>query len=369
MAKARMYHLPFFTPVYPGNAEILFTTEEVYAYLRSLKLRVEDDHVDYLVKRGIVGFRKITGQGKKKSVKGRWSLPQRELLREALTLEQRGKMSGVELCILPVSKWLYWGDPADIELEQIKRAMQTWATYQQKRPRRSYEHVEREVRQFLRTIGHPDAVDKPAIGGQLANWFYNGRWPEEKVLQEYLKPVIDPDYRGECRGPQGASFSVEAVSYQILARQKAIEQMAKRQIPDPIWQWARAFYLVFLSTYEQKRPTMLAEVANDQAIASLFQASTLDQLYTQACHQLAQVVGVGLLDPAPPTLPEQWQLATWLRKGTVGRVSSQPVPTGLYGPSGQPLMHLSISVSCENPSGESEISVDERLTSAGDHLK
>ncbi len=353
MAKARTYNLPFFTPVHPRNAEVLFTTEEVYAYLRSLKLQVEDDHIDYLVKRGIVGLREIKGQGKRKSVRGRWSLPQRELLREALTLEQRGKMSGVELCILPVSKWLYWGDPADIELEQIKRAMQTWATYQQKRPRRSYEHVEHEVRQFLRTIGHPNAVDKGAIGERLANWFYNGQWPEEKVLREHLKPIIDPDHRGECRGPQGASFSAEAVSYLLLARQRAIEQMAKRQVPDSVWEWARAFYLVFLCMYEQNRPTLFAEVAKDQAIASLFQAPTLNQLYSQACHQLAQVVGVGLLDPAPPTLPEQWHPATWLQKGVVGRVSNQPVFSGFYGPSGQPLMHLSITVSYENPSGAS----------------
>lgn len=315
MAKARTYTLPFFTPVYPRNAEILFTTEEVYAYLRSLKLRVEDDHIDYLVKRGIVGLRTIKGQGKRKSVRGSWSLSQRELLREALTLEQRGKMPGVALCVLPVSKWLYWGDSAAIELEQIKRAMQTWAIYQQKRPQRSYEHLKREVTQLLRTIGHPDAVDKRTIGEQLANWFYNGQRPEEKALREHLSPIIDPDGLGEYRGPQGASFSVEAVSYLLLAR-----------------------------------PTLLAEVANDQTIASLFQAPTLDQLYSQACHQLAQVVGVGLLDPAPSTLPKQWHPATWLQQRITGRVSSQPIPSGLYGPSGQPLMHLSINVSFENPS-------------------
>jgi hypothetical protein len=74
MAKARTYNLPFFTPVHPRNAEVLFTTEEVYAYLRSLKLQVEDDHIDYLVKRGIVGLREIKGRGKRKSVRGRWSL-------------------------------------------------------------------------------------------------------------------------------------------------------------------------------------------------------------------------------------------------------------------------------------------------------
>jgi hypothetical protein len=209
MAKARAYNIPFFMPMFPRKAEILFTTEEVSAYLRSLKLQVEGDHIDYLVKRGIVGLREIQGRGKRKSVRAHWSLPQRELLREALTLEQREKALVVDLCVLPVSKWLYWGDPADIELEQIKRAMQTWADYHYKRIQRSYERMKREMAQLLQTIVHADAVDKRAIGEQLANWFYNGQRPEEKTLQEHLLPIIDPDGVGEFRGPQGASFSAE----------------------------------------------------------------------------------------------------------------------------------------------------------------
>ena len=87
-----LQHLPLF----PRNAEILFTTEEVYAHLCSLKLQVEDDHIDYLVKRGIVGLR---------------------------------------------------------ELEQIKRAMQTWTDYHYKRTQRSYERgssVARKGRNFQR---------------------------------------------------------------------------------------------------------------------------------------------------------------------------------------------------------------------------
>lgn len=65
------------------------------------------------------------------------------------TLEQREKASVVDLCVLPVSKWLYWGDPADIELEQIKRAMQTWTDYHYKLTQRSYERMRREIVQLL----------------------------------------------------------------------------------------------------------------------------------------------------------------------------------------------------------------------------
>jgi hypothetical protein len=59
---------------------------------------------------------------------------------------------------------------------------------------------------------------------------------------------------------------------------------------------------------------------------------------------------IHLLNPTPSTFPERWHPATWLQKGIVGRVNSQPVPSGIYGPSGQPIMHLSINVSFEIPS-------------------
>jgi len=313
-------------------------------------LQVEDDHIDYLVKRGIVGLREIRGRGKGQSVRGRWSLPQRELLREALTLEQRDRAPVVDLCILPVSKWLYWGDPADIELEQIKRAMQTWAAYHYKRTQRSYERMKREITQLLQAVGHPDAVEKRGVGEQLANWFYNGQCPEEETLQEYLLPVIDPDRAGAARGPQSARFSTKAVSHLLTARLAAMEQMIKRQIPDPIWEWARAFYLVSVSAYQQEQPTLFAEVADDHAVAPLFQAHTLDQLCSQACHELAQVVGVGLLNPTPSALPEHWHPAVWLQKRIAGRVSAKPVPSKIYGPWGHPIMHFCTSVSFDVPS-------------------
>ena len=345
MKKAKTYNIPFFIPMFPHNAEFLYETEEVYAYLRSHNLRIEDDHIDYLVKRGIVGRREIKGRGKGQSVKGRWSLPHRELLREALTLEQHYKAPVVDLCILPVSKWLYWGDPADIELEQIKRAMQTWASYHYKRTQRSYERMKREITHLLQTVGHPDAVEKRVVGEQMANWFYNGQRPEEETLQEYLLPIIDPDRAGAARGPQGAPFSAEAVSHLLTARLTAIEQMIKRQVPDAFWEWARAFYLVSVSAYQQKQPTLFAEVANDKEVAPLFQANRVDQWCSSACYELAQVIGIGLLNPTPSTLPQHWHPAIWVQKKIVGRVSTVQVPSPLYGPSGLPIMHLHTRVS------------------------
>ncbi len=333
-----------FVPVLSSDQQARFETKQVFTYIRSLDLKIDDNRVDYLVKHGAIGHRLIKGKGKRLSVTGSWSFSQRELLREVLTLEQRYHSRLADICVLPVAKWMYWGEASDIDLLQVKRAMCTWASYHRFSRRRSFKRAERDASNFLRAIGHPSAVERRRVAEQLAKISYNWEYPDEATLCDLLRPVIDPDLKGEAKGPQGARFSPEASSHLITARTTAIDAISTNgSISDSLWEWARVFHLFNYRRYQKRQSDLYAQVAGT-TIAHLFEADTLDSLCSTACHELATIIGIGLLHPVLPQIPAYWHPQTWEMGKMKAHVTSRPVPSSLLGPNGCPLIHLQTEV-------------------------
>lgn len=345
MNQPSLAEILFFVPVAPPNQQIRFETKQVLAYIRSLGLKIDDNHIDYLVKHGVIGLRSIRGKGRGGSVIGSWSLPQRELLREVLTLEQCYHAKLADMCVLPVAKWIYWGETADIDLLQVKRAMYTWAKYHRFPRRRSFKRAECDAANFLRTIGHASAVEKRKVAEQLAEISYNWEYPDEAALYDLLRPIIDPDMKGEAKGPQGASFSPEAASHLITARVTAIDAvLSNGRISDSLWEWARVFFLFNYRQYQEQQPDFYTQVAKT-SVAHLFEADTLSSLCSTACHELATIIGIGLLHPVLPHIPACWHPQTWEQGGKKAHVTARPVPSCLLGPDGRPFFHLQTEVS------------------------
>ena len=71
------------------------------------------------------------GKGRGKGVPGLWTAQQADLLRTLCMFRDKHKIHKVAVrCNIPVWVWLYWGDEWSVTLDQVKRVMKKWASYQ-----------------------------------------------------------------------------------------------------------------------------------------------------------------------------------------------------------------------------------------------
>lgn len=294
------------------------TTEELRAFLGTYGLQMSESQLDEFVRRGVLAHPKRDGRGRAGGVSARWSGAQCAMLLTALELQRDGAKV-VDLCPLPVATWVYWGDAAGVPLEQVRRAMQTWAAYQWRRAQRSYARVEQDARRLCRGVGHPGGIAQDMIAW-LAGRIYRWEPIQEVELAEQLRPVIDPDLRGVARGPREAPLSPELVSQVLLARLRALDALRLDQVPDGLWEWARAFYLTGLAAYQQRRASWAREVEQDAHLAPYYQEQTLESLYAIVCQELLQSIGCGLVNPRAPLWPPLWRPQSWIDRQIGARV-------------------------------------------------
>lgn len=292
------------------------TTAELERYLQTYGLQVTKSQLDEFVRRGILSHRTREGQGRGRGITVCWPRAQCELLRTALELRRDYGARVVDVCSLPVASWAYWGDASGVPVEQVRRAMQYWAEYQWRRVQRSYEQIEQDARRLIRGIGHGGAVQKREVVVWLAERIYRWEIIPSVSLVEKLRPVIDPDGRGVARGPRAVPLSPEMVSFILQARLRALDALRQDQVPDELWEWARAFYLTGMAEYAQHRPAWAKEVARDRDLAPYYEQQTLESLYAIACKELLLCIGLGLADPQVSSLPPLWQPSSW-QKGLV----------------------------------------------------
>src|SRR5216684_769459 len=109
----------------PIEGKTRFTKAEMIAYARRQGYPTNEDQFERWVDYGLLG------KGQKRD-RGYWSLPQIHLFLTLLEHNQRPGVGPISLCTIVVWGWLYLGPEADIQIEQVERAMWTWQAMQWK---------------------------------------------------------------------------------------------------------------------------------------------------------------------------------------------------------------------------------------------
>jgi len=295
----------------PTEGKTQFTKSEMIAYARRRKFPTSEDQFERWVAYGFIGKGHKKGRGK-----GYWSLPQMHLFLKLLEQNQRPDIHPIDLCTIPTWAWLYLGDEADIQIEQVERVMWTWQATQVRHPavgktravtRKTVEQLASKhpagKRELIRDLKHfakeleyrkPEQRD----GDPKDDFFY------------HLDTVIDPQGRKEHNGPQGAALSAEAMSvYFETDRLAVVTLLEKRTLPRRYWTSARNLLLYERLRYQQEQPRFAHEVAGKPS-AELVRQQTMNDIVTSACYDLRLVLGSIIRDPTLCAKGEQVEVKT-----------------------------------------------------------
>ncbi len=295
----------------PTEGKAQFTKSEMIAYARKREFPTSEDQFERWIDYGFIGKGRKKGRGK-----GYWSLPQMHLFLKLLEQNQRPDIHPIDLCTIPTWDWLYLGDEADIQIEQVERVMWTWQAMQYRHPslgktrdvtRKTVEqlaskHPEgkreliRDLKHFAKELGYrkPEQRD----GDPKDDFFF------------HLDTVIDPQGRKEHNGPQGAALSAEVMSeYFETDRLAIVTLLEKRPLPRRYWTSARNLLLYERLLYQQGQPRFAREVAGKPS-AELFRQQTMSDIVTSACYDLRLVLGSIIRNPTLCDKGEQVEVKT-----------------------------------------------------------
>ncbi len=305
-----------------------FTKKEMFHYIHSQGLRVDDSFLEALQKQGLMlppSDRK--GKGRGKGNPGLWSGHQVELLKSLCHLRDQRKLHSVAArCNLPVWVWLYWGEDYGITLEQVRHVMITWAKRVQSL---SHESAQRSAHHLVDLVANHDTGGRRQAQQELTEQLYDGE-DDADALYGSLARAFDPIR--PANGPQELPVVPHLIVDMIRARRVAIKALVNHQhLPDMHWLWARHSHLWALQGYLRDLPGYAREVAGTP-VASLFSEETLETLFPRTCVDLASVLGVGLLYPEMSHLPFHLRLEFWQRSVRAARVQAKIVVSPLIVP-------------------------------------
>jgi hypothetical protein len=137
------------------------------------------------------------------------------------------------------------------------------------------------------------------------------------------------------------------LSKYVEARVEAINALVNKnyEIPDICWEWARIFHLSQLSQYAKQQQGYARETAGT-SVEQLFSRETVERWVTTACEDLAMVLGLGLLYPSMPGLPEQLRLDVWKHRVKGATLTSWPVVSPVMLPNGMFPLYLEAPTGC-----------------------
>jgi hypothetical protein len=282
------------------------------------------------------------------SEEGRWSVEQLSLLLTILRLRHMAD-SQVEhhlyrrnrLCAVPVSGWLYWGEEhTGVPLDQVKRAITAWAkAYKQS----NAGQVKQETNTLLQFIASPHATKegKKDFKEELGTILYKGMPlsnQERDTLYRHLQYVIDPDDRGEVKGPKLAPLSAASVLQLTDFRLVAIQRLlSSTDIPDTLWEWARASLWYSKKLYQEMHSHLLSDPAMDESLKPMF----VDKEPMMACEDLLTMLGMILSELPLPGLPPFLQPQIWLDKEATCSIQVTMKRSQLLLPNGAPYEYIS----------------------------
>jgi hypothetical protein len=236
-----------------GNARLrTYSQEEMLAYAQLRGHPLSAWTFRDWIKIGLLGTAKEhdwPGRGHGSGSVARWSSQQFALFQLVLAQKQALQHeSNAPYCNLPVWRWLYWGDQADVDLLQVKRALGTWQQWYQKNSRKKHT-VRKHVRELVAMTASRHALGTRDLINDLTDMALDGESFDEAILREMFALLIDPKGTGEARGPQGREFTPEhlgrRISLQALASQLDLEGL-----PDPLWELARVGQLLARHRYQ-----------------------------------------------------------------------------------------------------------------------
>jgi hypothetical protein len=270
---------------------------------------------------GEAGARAWPGRGSR----AWWPQAQLTLFLDLLTLRQRTptKLSLMQLCHLPVWRWLYWGDLGGVTLKQVKRAISTWIDFQQKIPE---EQVRRDITHGLRQYQGPKATDKLPLIDEWTQIMTFQKSVDRDLLQHLLDPVVNVYPKKAAKGPVRAWMDPAEVWSLMpsLCWEVVQDKALLLGLPDAFWEWARFFVLIgpaFMNGEER------AHLANDPILGTPFLRQTVSGLRFQSCHALLTWLGMAAQQELAPWRraagrflnPEAWQHGevTWTHETQV----------------------------------------------------
>ncbi|SRR5712692_3619586 len=312
---------------------IWYQKQEMLAIAHTCGFTISEDLFHNWVEKGLIGeagARQWPGRGSR----AWWPQAQLDLLLDLLALRQSTTpwFPLMQLCHLPVWRWLYWGTLGGVTLTQVKRAISTWIDFQQKIPE---EQVRRAITHGMRQCQGPKATDKRPLIDEWTRIMTFQKPVERDLLQHLLDPVVNAYPKKATKGAVRASLNpAECWGLMFsLCWEVVRDKHVLLGLPDAFWEWARFFNLICPALMGQERPRL----ANDPVLGTLFPRQTVHGLCFQSCHALLTSLGVATQQELAPWRtpagrfldPEAWQLGevTWTHETQI-RFSPLTLPGG-----------------------------------------
>jgi hypothetical protein len=212
-----------------------------------------------------------------------------------LSQRQRGARSPRVLANVPVGLWLLWGEDY-APVRQVRRALETFAEVGRSAPRHDYRA---SARTLVRDFAAPSADHraKEALVDLLVDSARTGTL-DEAELERLLIAVVGPsDPSQQADGPRVAGI----LRAQFTARTRFAS------FEDYHLRWARAMYLFASEDYSRARPALAA----DPRFGRTHGPYDLEHVLNRACQDVLLILGISLVVPPSPTLPDSLTLGAW----------------------------------------------------------
>ena len=284
-----------------GIGEVLNPTEGAYTKEEMLQaaaaegLQANSALFDRWVALGLLDAARAEGRGYGRGVLRTWPEGQLQLWRTILSQRQRGVARPRTLANVPVSLWLFWGEDY-VPLRQVCRALETYAEIGRTAPRHDYRE---SARTLVRDFAAPQANRhaKEALIDVLTESARTGRLDEDG-LQRLAVAVVGPtDHAQQADGPRVAG----SIRAQFAAR------ASFHSFKDYHLRWARAMYLFASEDYSRTRSTL----ASDPRFGHIHGPYDFEHALSRACQDVLYILGLSLVVPPNPSLPEFLRLEAW----------------------------------------------------------
>lgn len=323
----------------PRTDKQVFNKKELFAYVRSFGLRIDDSLLEEFQKQGVMPHPQRRGKGRSKGVPGVWTGQQADLLRSLCMMREKHNIHQVaQRCNIPVWVWLYWGDEWGVTLEQVKRVMKTWAKHQRFPSRKQSKQGAKEL---VKQIANRSDGGKQQAIQELTDLLYSGTSTPEEI-SDSLYHVFDNTQ--PANGPHDIPVRPESARWYVELLMEAINALVSDQEIPPIhWEWARCFHLATFSQYASEQHRYARETLGSP-VEQMFSVETVDRLWATACKDLAVVLGLGLRHPSVPGFPEQLRLDVWKKRVKGATVTSKQVISPIVLLDGSRRQHLQINI-------------------------
>lgn len=269
-----------------------------------------------------------------------WSSAQFTLFVELLRARQRRKLRIGQLCALPIWRWVYWGELGGVALPQVRRAMTTWVASVQKT---TNETERKEVRKVVQKLQGPHASGILALIDELTSTGTFEKEPDPDLLRYLLQPVVAGFSRsGTIDEREVCSDDIEMLATMQPLRLKAFRQYEQdiAGLPDPVWEWARAFLL--FGQFQGQR--MLPQIAQQPRWAARYHRLTLYDVLWGACYDLLTPLSLTCLEVMKNQSDhDRWpylHYPKWQEGEARSRIGTTLVRSPLLLPDGEHLLYL-----------------------------